>query len=201
MKFYSEIKHFISRKCTWKCSLWNGGHLSRPQWVKAIDFVYLPLSRCHPIPTFRTMYKEKFTWNKNTNIFCCGKQLHNRFCLAVCLFENKMYHKRLPTLQLCIINVLLYTVRDHFCVHPANERRRYNVTSSLIGWVHTQNDSCTVTEIFDILCCFIHCYGIAQGYLLWLILGMLICTIVRLHILTYMDKCMCRSVVGVVLYM
>ena len=28
------------------------------------------------------------------------------------------------------------------CMHPANERRRYDVTSSLIGWAHTQNDPC-----------------------------------------------------------
>ena len=28
------------------------------------------------------------------------------------------------------------------CMRPANERRRYNVTSSLIGWPHTQNDPC-----------------------------------------------------------
>ena len=27
-------------------------------------------------------------------------------------------------------------------MRPANERRRYIVTSLLIGWVHTQNDSC-----------------------------------------------------------
>ena len=26
------------------------------------------------------------------------------------------------------------------CMRPANGRRRYNVTPSLIGWVHTQND-------------------------------------------------------------
>ena len=26
------------------------------------------------------------------------------------------------------------------CMHPANERRRYIVTSSLIGWVQIQND-------------------------------------------------------------
>ena len=26
------------------------------------------------------------------------------------------------------------------CMHPANERRRYIVTSPLIGWVHAQND-------------------------------------------------------------
>ena len=27
------------------------------------------------------------------------------------------------------------------CMHPANERRRYNVTSSLIGWAHSCNDT------------------------------------------------------------
>ena len=32
--------------------------------------------------------------------------------------------------------------RDHICVRLANERRRYIVTSSLIGWPHTQNDPC-----------------------------------------------------------
>ena len=34
MKFQSEFKHFHSRKCTWKCRLRNGVHLSRPQCVK-----------------------------------------------------------------------------------------------------------------------------------------------------------------------
>ena len=28
------------------------------------------------------------------------------------------------------------------CIHPANDRWCYSVTSSLIGWVHTQNDIC-----------------------------------------------------------
>ena len=28
------------------------------------------------------------------------------------------------------------------CMHPANERLRYIVTSSLIGWAHTLNDPC-----------------------------------------------------------
>ena len=26
------------------------------------------------------------------------------------------------------------------CMHPVNETRHYNVTSSLIAWVHAQND-------------------------------------------------------------
>ena len=28
------------------------------------------------------------------------------------------------------------------CMRPANERRRYNVTSPLIGWAHSQNNPC-----------------------------------------------------------
>ena len=48
--------------------------------------------------------------------------------------------------------VVLHTTRENqsqfaedkfagivLCIHPANERRRYIVTSSIIGWVHTQN--------------------------------------------------------------
>ena len=38
--------------------------------------------------------------------------------------------------------IILYT-------HPANERRRYNVTSSLIGWAHTQNDPCKLVKLGD----------------------------------------------------
>ena len=30
------------------------------------------------------------------------------------------------------------------CMHPANERWRYIVTPSLIGWAHTQNGPCMV---------------------------------------------------------
>ena len=32
------------------------------------------------------------------------------------------------------------------CVHPANERLCYIVTSSLIGLAHTQNDPCMLTD-------------------------------------------------------
>ena len=42
------------------------------------------------------------------------------------------------------------------CMRPANERRRYIVTSSLIGWAHTQNDPCLIIQILyrhvDITC-------------------------------------------------
>ena len=35
------------------------------------------------------------------------------------------------------------------CMRPANERRRYNVTSSLIGWAHTQIDLCVPHHLTD----------------------------------------------------
>ena len=36
------------------------------------------------------------------------------------------------------------------CMHPANERRRYNVTSSLIGWAHSQTDPCLGGRLFAV---------------------------------------------------
>ena len=37
-----------------------------------------------------------------------------------------------------------YTPSENIlCMRPTNERRRYNVTSSPIGWAHTQNDPCS----------------------------------------------------------
>ena len=35
------------------------------------------------------------------------------------------------------------------CMCPANGRRCYNVTSSLIGWAHTQNDPWTEMEVMS----------------------------------------------------
>ena len=31
------------------------------------------------------------------------------------------------------------------CMRPANERRRHNVASSLIGWAHAQNGPCSIS--------------------------------------------------------
>ena len=35
-------------------------------------------------------------------------------------------------------------------MRPANERRRYIVSSYLIGWSHTQNDPCEMDELHRI---------------------------------------------------
>ena len=48
--------------------------------------------------------------------------------------------------RLCMalsVSVFLYlSAGIILCMRPANERWRYSVTSSLIGWAHSQNDPC-----------------------------------------------------------
>ena len=47
------------------------------------------------------------------------------------------------------------------CMHPANGRRRYNLTSSLTGWAHRQNDPChwhRLTEMRALVRNHIHCF-------------------------------------------
>ena len=43
--------------------------------------------------------------------------------------------------------ITLYIAGIILCMGSANEKRRYNVTASLIGWVYTQNGSCFVSSI------------------------------------------------------
>ena len=50
-----------------------------------------------------------------------------------------------------------YSYRDQSVYVPrANERWHYNETSSLTGWVHTQNDPCSYTTFIWCLCCIMH---------------------------------------------
>ena len=44
-------------------------------------------------------------------------------------------------------NAMMLNQGSFLYMHSANERRRYIVTSSLIGWAHTQNDPCSMWEI------------------------------------------------------
>ena len=39
-----------------------------------------------------------------------------------------------------LLHVMMASERDHFVNAPGQGRRRYIVTSSLIGWAHSQND-------------------------------------------------------------
>ena len=52
-------------------------------------------------------------------------------------------HYDVSVMHYChLVPVFHQRPRDHLCMRPGNERRRYIVTSFPIGWAHTQNDSC-----------------------------------------------------------
>ena len=61
------------------------------------------------------------------NIRCCGN-------LQDPSVNNRVYS----------LNHILSPSGIILCMGPANESRRYNVMSCLIGWVHTQNDPSTL---------------------------------------------------------
>ena len=55
---------------------------------------------------------------------------------------NKRYGVSHTTalVQIIVIEIFIQGPRIILCMHPANERLCYIVTSSPIGWAHTQND-------------------------------------------------------------
>ena len=62
-------------------------------------------------------------------------------CTSIRIFSNKMYIAR-TILDVLNANYFNSFAEIIFYMHPANERRRYLVTSSFIGWAHTENDPC-----------------------------------------------------------
>ena len=77
------------------------------------------LTSCQLDPKEQT---PRWNFNRNSSFFIKEKAFETMVCkLAVILFRPQ-----------CTGITL--------CMRPANGRRRYNVTSSLIGWTHTQNN-------------------------------------------------------------
>ena len=72
-------------------------------------------SKSHPFPAHRFALNILVLYCATTSTLLCKKMENDQ--------EHVMQH---PGIILCM--------------RPANESRRYNVTSSLIGWVHAQND-------------------------------------------------------------
>ena len=64
---------------------------------------------------------------------------NNDRCIFVDIIGLTTAKHRSPATQMSWTRTIL-------CMRPASGRRRYNITSSLIGWAHTQNDPCLSTS-------------------------------------------------------
>ena len=56
------------------------------------------------------------------------------------ILENSDFLVLGPIFVYFLLTCICHATGIILCMRPANERRRYNVTSSLIGWAHIQND-------------------------------------------------------------
>ena len=83
-----------------------------------------------------------YIFHTRNSCFCCGYPMRHEpsspwFHVSPQTCVNR---KQSPWLQPCFVSFYDRYSGIGLCMHPANESRRYNVTSSLIGWAHTQND-------------------------------------------------------------
>ena len=110
-------------------SHWLGAYTDDPcrmQWIRASPFS--SLHNCCSSAAISPMapIKVPFSWQKTS-----GGQLVLKWWKVSCR------GKRTP------VWMATYFPGIILCMCPANERGRYSVTPSLIGWAHTQNDPCT----------------------------------------------------------
>ena len=96
---------------------WHGSafHITGPLWGKSTSHRWIPFT--------------KGQWCRTLML---------SLMLAWKTFEQTA--ERQVEMSWCWFDITVMMAEIFLCMCPANERRRYNVTSSLIGWVHTQND-------------------------------------------------------------
>ena len=83
-------------------------------------------------------------WLTHQPIILCGPESGWFHWLTCCSFNCSQ--QRNHPITFIVSSQCFYNTGIILCMHPANESRRYHVTSSLIGWAHTQNDPCNTTQ-------------------------------------------------------
>ena len=97
--------------------------------------------------------RNNFQWkiNRNSSIFIQENAFENVISETVAILSRGRRVKCIRLSTSTMLSPYLLTqitwnqntyTRIILCMHPANERRRYMVTSSLIGRAHTRNDLC-----------------------------------------------------------
>ena len=128
-------------------SIWVPLQLCRFWWdIRHITFKFLH-NKINFIVTNAYLYSNMYLlsiefvkyFNNNRNR-CWFKS--TKIILPVYDFMERWPHLIAIQGEVFLGNFLLTGTRFILWMHPANERRRYNVKSSLIGWAHSQNDPC-----------------------------------------------------------
>ena len=132
-----------------------------------MSFSLIPYYLCQ---CWLVVNKNKLKWNLNHNImiFIQWNAFQNVVCkLSVILHRPQYvdYHPAIRehhTVPCQGITGISYTVIILWMC-PTNEIRCYHVTSSLIGWVHTQNDHCIHRIKASTLSCHLRTRGLLHS--------------------------------------
>ena len=107
-------------------------------WMKIDIFLFIFKLTLIPIDFIDTKNTHNLSIHHRTVHQRCSNKTINEpgidYWHAICTWVQRKQQRTLPPYH-CVCRVI-------WCMRPANERRRYIVTSSPIGWVHTQKGPC-----------------------------------------------------------
>ena len=103
--------------------------------------LYIPISATHHTQLRRFHTHIIYNTEYSFEILCNTNIIYKKHCVSETLYNTNTMHKKV-SFQNIIHHDAATMEPIIWYMHPANERRRYNVTSSLIGWAHSQNDPC-----------------------------------------------------------
>ena len=103
---------------------------------------------CYCVTVWSYIYQHKILWDLwllswLLLVYDCIQQkplMTNYVPLFTCCIVPRKYGK-----YICILTGII------LCMRPANEKRFYDVTSSLIGWAHIQNNPWSISSCWDAL--------------------------------------------------
>ena len=126
----------------------HGAHMTPLYWWRRLRYIAVELNRRRDLLLFAYLYILSLPWS--TYIASVWKIVHLKQCLKFKEVFMKNSWNSIPSWHTSPEN-LSAALREYakrfscvagivLCMGSANERRRYNVTSSLIGWAQTQID-------------------------------------------------------------
>ena len=136
--------------------IWNYNHISQGTMSYRAPPQFIRGNMNEEIPVVSDMIPVPSTWEFTQ----CNFQKHAQwlmFCRNGTRTHMVRHRGKTPNSWFSTIMIILHDMhafrnskqwlpwhiklqRINLCMRPANERRRYNVMSSLIGWAHAQNN-------------------------------------------------------------
>ena len=137
MKFEWKYKSFLFKTCFWKC-------LQTAATVSGICMLTVYINLIFDCWLTAVLCKYLSDW---AGIILCMRPANERpHYIVMSSLIGRVHTQNSPWLSNSKHNPIPWRPGPVFyaeiilCMHPANEKWRYSVTPSLIGWEHTQND-------------------------------------------------------------